>query len=59
MPYVNIKMTKENAIPQKNVSLRHNTITQLLVDVLWKNPNTTVEVIDEVDTDNYFLLFFN
>jgi 4-oxalocrotonate tautomerase len=27
--------------------------TQLLVDVLGKNPNTTVVVIDEVDTDNW------
>jgi 4-oxalocrotonate tautomerase len=27
--------------------------TQLLVDVLGKNPNTTVVVIDEVETDNW------
>ena len=27
--------------------------TQLLVDVLGKNPATTVVVIDEVDTDNW------
>ncbi|MDD4753671.1 MAG: tautomerase family protein [Desulfitobacteriaceae bacterium] len=27
--------------------------TQLLVDVLGKNPQTTVVVIDEVDTDNW------
>ncbi|MFC4559997.1 hypothetical protein ACFO3D_17690 [Virgibacillus kekensis] len=27
--------------------------TQLLVDVLWKNPNTTVEMIDEIDTGNF------
>jgi 4-oxalocrotonate tautomerase len=27
--------------------------TQFLVDVLGKNPKTTVVVIDEVDTDNW------
>ena len=27
--------------------------TQLLVDVLNKNPATTIVVIDEVDTDNW------
>ena len=27
--------------------------TKLLVDILGKNPNTTVVVIDEVDTDNW------
>jgi len=27
--------------------------TRLLVDVLWKNPQTTVVVIDEVETDNW------
>ena len=27
--------------------------TQLLVDVLGKNPKTTVVVIEEVDTDNW------
>jgi len=28
-------------------------VTQLLVDELGKNPETTVVVIDEVDTDNW------
>lgn len=28
-------------------------VTDLLVDVLGKNPATTVVVIDEVDTDNW------
>lgn len=28
-------------------------VTQLLVNVLGKNPATTVVVIDEVDTDNW------
>jgi 4-oxalocrotonate tautomerase len=32
-----------------------NGVTQLLVDVLGKNPATTVVVIDEVETDNWGL----
>ena len=50
MPYVNIKITKEgNVTPEQKKQL----ITQLLVDVLHKNPKTTVVTIDEVDMDNW------
>jgi 4-oxalocrotonate tautomerase len=52
MPYVNIKITNENVTPEKK-SLLIKGVTQLLVDVLGKNPNTTVVVIDEVNTDNW------
>ena len=52
MPYVNIKITKENVTPEKKAQLIAGA-TQLLVDVLDKNPNTTVVVIDEVETDNW------
>lgn len=52
MPYVNIKITNENVTPEKKAQLIAGA-TQLLVDVLGKNPNTTVVVIDEVDTDNW------
>ncbi len=52
MPYINIKITKENVTPEKKAQLIKGA-TQLLVDVLGKNPNTTVVVIDEVDTDNW------
>jgi len=52
MPYVNIKITNENVTPEKIAELIAGA-TQLLVDVLGKNPNTTVVVIDEVDTDNW------
>ncbi|MCF6410280.1 2-hydroxymuconate tautomerase family protein [Pseudalkalibacillus salsuginis] len=51
-PYVNIKITKEDITPEKKAQLIKGA-TQLLVDVLGKNPNTTVVVIDEVDTDNW------
>lgn len=52
MPYVNIKITNENVTPEKKAELIKG-VTQLLVDVLGKNPNTTVVVIDEVNTDNW------
>jgi 4-oxalocrotonate tautomerase len=52
MPYVNIKITDENVTKEQKLKLIQGT-TQLLVDVLDKNPATTVVVIDEVNTDNW------
>ena len=52
MPYVNIRITKENVTAEQKTQLIKGA-TQLLVDVLGKNPNTTIVVIDEVDTDNW------
>jgi 4-oxalocrotonate tautomerase len=52
MPYVNIRITREGATPEQKAALIKG-VTQLLVDVLGKNPATTVVVIDEVDTDNW------
>jgi 4-oxalocrotonate tautomerase len=52
VPYVNIKITREGATAEQKARLIQGA-TQLLVDVLGKNPATTVVVIDEVDTDNW------
>ena len=52
MPYVNIKITKEGATQAQKAELIAG-VTQLLKDVLGKNPATTVVVIEEVDTDNW------
>ena len=52
MPYVNIKTTREGATAEQKAQLIQGA-TQLLVDVLGKNPATTVVVIDEVETDNW------
>jgi 4-oxalocrotonate tautomerase len=52
MPYVNIKITRENVTADQKAQLIAG-VTKLLVDVLHKNPATTVVVIDEVDTDNW------
>ena len=52
MPYVNIKITREGVTPDQKAKLIAGA-TQLLVDVLNKNPQTTVVVIDELDMDNW------
>ena len=56
MPYVNIKITDEGASKEQKLQLIKGA-TQLLVDVLGKNPATTVVVIDEVNTDNWGIGF--
>lgn len=56
MPYVNIKVTDEGVTAEQKEALIKGT-TQLLVDVLNKNPATTVVVIDEVNTDNWGIGF--
>jgi 4-oxalocrotonate tautomerase len=52
MPFVNIKITKDCATKSQKEELIAG-VTNLLKDVLGKNPKTTFVVIDEVDTDNW------
>ncbi len=52
MPFVNIKITKGGVTAEQKQKLIEGA-TQLLVDVLNKNPKSTFVVIDEVDTDNW------
>lgn len=52
MPYVNIKITKDGATTEQKQALIKGA-TQLLVDVLGKDPKSLVVVIDEVETDNW------
>lgn len=52
MPYINIKITDENVTPEQKAQLVKGA-TQLMVDVLGKDPATTFVVIDEVSTDNW------
>lgn len=53
MPYVNIKITKEGNVTAEQKAALIKGTTQLLVDILGKNPATTVVTIDEVETDNW------
>jgi len=52
MPYINIKVTDEGVTKEQKRKLIAGA-TQLMVDILNKNPNSTFVVIDEVNTDNW------
>lgn len=52
MPYVKIQITREGATHEQKARLISGA-TELLVDVLDKNPATTFVVIEEVETDHW------
>ena len=51
MPYVNVRVTPAITTPQKAEIIAR--ITQVLVDVLDKNPEHTHIVIDEIAEENW------
>lgn len=56
MPFVNIRITKENGEPTlKQKQELIEGITDLLAKVLNKNKASTVVIIDEIEMDNYGL----
>ena len=52
MPYIKIQVTDEQVTKEQKRQLIAGA-TQLVVDVLNKNPKTTHVVIDEVPIDNW------
>ncbi|MFH1914691.1 MAG: 4-oxalocrotonate tautomerase family protein [Pseudomonadota bacterium] len=52
MPHVNIRITREGATAEQKRRLIRG-VTDLLAEVLGKNPATTFVIIDEVETDNW------
>jgi 4-oxalocrotonate tautomerase len=52
LPYIKIQITKDGVTAAQKADLIKRT-TQMMVDVLGKDPNTTFVVIEEVDTDNW------
>ncbi len=52
MPYVNIRITNEGATAEQKERLIQG-VTGMLRDILGKDPQPTVVVIDEVETDNW------
>ncbi|WP_129675023.1 2-hydroxymuconate tautomerase family protein [Candidatus Chloroploca sp. Khr17] len=52
MPYVHIKITREGATAEQKAELIRRS-TQMLSEVLGKNPATTIVIIEEVETDNW------
>ncbi len=56
MPYINVKITDEGVTNEQKQAIIKGC-TQLMVDILNKNPATTFVVIDEVNTDNWGIGF--
>lgn len=52
MPYINIQITREGASATDKARLIAG-VTDLLADVLGKEPATTFVVIEEVDLENW------
>lgn len=52
MPFVNIKITRDGVTPEKKAEVIRR-VTQVMGDVLGKNPATTMVLIEEVETDNW------
>lgn len=52
MPYINVKVTHDGVTKEQKQAIIKGC-TQLMVDILNKNPEKTFVVIDEVNTDNW------
>ena len=52
MPYVNVRVTKDGVTREQKEEIIRG-VTNLLRDILGKNPQTTFVIIDEVETDNW------
>lgn len=56
MPYINIRVTKENGEPTAEQKARLiDGVTELVSQVLGRNKASTVVIIDEIDMQNYGL----
>ncbi|MCR8679510.1 MULTISPECIES: 2-hydroxymuconate tautomerase family protein [Campylobacter] len=56
MPYINIRVTKENGEPttEQKAELIEG-VTDLVSQILGRNKANTVVIIDEIDMENYGL----
>lgn len=52
MPYINIRVTDEQVTQEQKRQLIEGA-TQLVVDILRKNPQTTHVIIDEISLGNW------
>ncbi|MCG6415292.1 tautomerase family protein [Vibrio fluvialis] len=52
MPYITVKVTDDGVTKEQKQAIIKGC-TQLMVDILNKNPEKTFVVIDEVNTDNW------
>ncbi|KZM39591.1 4-oxalocrotonate tautomerase [Marinomonas sp. SBI22] len=56
MPYINVKITDENVTREQKQAIIKGC-TQIMVDVLNKDPQVTFVVIDEVKLDDWGIGF--
>ena len=56
MPYINVKITDENVSREQKQAIIKGC-TQIMVDVLDKDPQVTFVVIDEVKLDDWGIGF--
>ena len=52
MPFVNIKITNDGATEEQKLQVMKG-VTQVLQDVLGKDPETTTVIIEEINTENW------
>lgn len=52
MPYINIRVTDTN-VTKEQKRLFIEGVTQLMINVLYKKPETTHVVIDEIPIENW------
>ncbi|GGC77582.1 tautomerase family protein [Undibacterium terreum] len=52
MPYIKVQITRENVTSEQKLQIIQGA-TDLMVNILNKDPEATFVVIEEVDTDNW------
>jgi len=52
MPMVNVKITREGATAEQKSQVMAE-VTEVMARVLGKNPETTIVIIEEVETENW------
>ena len=52
MPMVNVKITREGATAEQKSQVMAE-MTEVMAGVLGKNPETTIVIIEEVETENW------
>jgi 4-oxalocrotonate tautomerase len=55
VPYVNIRFVREKKATREQKAALVRGVTNLLNDILKKNPATTVVTIDEIEPENWGL----
>ena len=53
MPYINVRITREPKATTQQKAEIVRRITDVVTEVLQKNPATTIVTIDEVDDENW------